>query len=198
MTVPIIYFFSYLSPYSYIADQRLAKVLGPYDIELEYRPVLPPPREDGKLLKSRAPGEHEYMMQDVPRVARHLGIPYAWWEGGYPNCLRMTLGFHAVRALGGDWMAYHKAAFASRFKAPVDPNADETLRGLAEFARVDPDAFMQTLESEDVQQAHMRTLMSTREYGLFGVPFFVLPTGETFWGQDRLEYLAAALQEGRV
>ena len=29
--------------------------------------------------------------------------------------------------------------------------------------------------------------------GVFGAPSYVLPTGEIFWGQDRLEFLDRAL-----
>ena len=34
--------------------------------------------------------------------------------------------------------------------------------------------------------------------GVFGAPSYVLPSGEIFWGQDRLELLERALEDGRL
>ncbi len=197
MTTTIRYIYSYLSPYSYLADCRLAEVLAPFDVELDYIPVVPPAREDGKRIKPRPEAETSYIVEDAARVAKRFGIPLARYDG-YPDCEKMSVGLHAVRHLGGNWMAYHTAAFAARFVDPVDPAADDTLRALAATAGVDAAAFLDALGSEEVQQAYRSKAMEGVQCGLFGVPTFVLPSGERFWGQDRLEYLALALQDGRV
>ena len=69
MATVIRYIYSYISPYSYLADCRLEEVLRPFDVEVDYMPVLPPPGEDGKRMKPRLDSERTYMTADVPRVA---------------------------------------------------------------------------------------------------------------------------------
>ena len=197
MATQIKYIYSYLSPYSYLADCRLDEVLAPFDVVLDYIPVVPPPGDDGKRIKPRPDAESSYIVEDSARVAARFGIPFARYDG-YPDCEKMSVGFHAVQHLNGDWRAYHRAAFAARFVDPVDPAAEDTLRLLARHATVDPDAFMKALGTEQVQQAYRAKAMEGVRCGLFGVPIFVLPSGERFWGQDRLEYLALALEAGRV
>lgn len=197
MATTIRYIFSYLSPYSYIADCRMENILEPFDVEIDYIPVVPPPRADGKRMKERPEAEATYIREDATRVAKRFGIRFQWYDG-YPDCEKMCIGFHAVRHLGGDWHKYHKAAFAARFAHPVDPVAEDTLRALAAAARVDGDAFLAAVDSDEVQQAYRAKAMEGVKCGLFGVPIYVLPSGERFWGQDRLAYLALALKDGRV
>ena len=197
MATMIRYIYSYLSPFSYIADCRLPEVLAPFEVELDYIPVVPPPGKDGKRIKERSETEAAYVREDSARVAKRFGLPFNRYNG-YPDCEKMCLGFHAVRLLGGDWEAYHKAAFAARFVEPVDPAAEDTLRALSAKAGVDGEAFMSAIASDAIMDAYRTKAMEGVQCGLFGVPILVLPSGERFWGQDRLEYLALALEEGRT
>ena len=49
-----------------------------------------------------------------------------------------------------------------------------------------PDAELDRLYEQNTQDA--------LKAGVFGAPSYVLPSGEIFWGQDRLEFLERALK----
>jgi 2-hydroxychromene-2-carboxylate isomerase len=54
-------------------------------------------------------------------------------------------------------------------------------------ANVPPDAELDALHEQFTKEAIAA--------GVFGAPSFVLPSGEIFWGQDRLELLERALKK---
>jgi 2-hydroxychromene-2-carboxylate isomerase len=49
---------------------------------------------------------------------------------------------------------------------------------------------------EELDRIHDRNTAEALERGVFGAPSYVLPSGEFFWGQDRLEFLDRALAKG--
>jgi 2-hydroxychromene-2-carboxylate isomerase len=47
----------------------------------------------------------------------------------------------------------------------------------------------------ELDALHEQYTKQAIEAGVFGAPSFVLPSGEIFWGQDRLELLERALKK---
>jgi 2-hydroxychromene-2-carboxylate isomerase len=47
----------------------------------------------------------------------------------------------------------------------------------------------------ELDALHEQYTQEALKAGVFGAPSFVLPSGEIFWGQDRLELLARALKK---
>jgi 2-hydroxychromene-2-carboxylate isomerase len=47
--------------------------------------------------------------------------------------------------------------------------------------------------SERVQSLYRKYSAEAEQLGVFGAPTFVLPSGERFWGQDRLDFLERTL-----
>jgi 2-hydroxychromene-2-carboxylate isomerase len=57
----------------------------------------------------------------------------------------------------------------------------------------DPAAIASAAERAELDALHEQYTQDALIAGVFGAPSFVLPTGEIFWGQDRLELLERAL-----
>ena len=78
MSLAIDLFWSFRSPYSYLATPRLVRLTREYDVDVHVRVVLP--------LAVRVPGFFErvnplwppYLLRDTARIAEHLGLPYGW------------------------------------------------------------------------------------------------------------------------
>jgi 2-hydroxychromene-2-carboxylate isomerase len=76
MTLSVDLFYSFRSPYSYLALPKITKMVADYDLAVKLRPVYP--------LAVRVPGFFEktnpqflpYVALDAPRVAQHENIPY--------------------------------------------------------------------------------------------------------------------------
>jgi 2-hydroxychromene-2-carboxylate isomerase len=70
-------YWSFRSPYSYLATARLAEIRRNYDVTASFRPVRPlAMREPGFFEKNR-PQFLPYLMRDVFREAQRLGIAIA-------------------------------------------------------------------------------------------------------------------------
>ena len=71
-------FWSFRSPYSYLATPRLLRLASEYDVEVNVRVVLP--------IAVRIPGFFEtvnplwppYLLRDTMRIAEYERIPYGW------------------------------------------------------------------------------------------------------------------------
>src|SRR5690348_9008368 len=78
MSLAIDLFWSFRSPYSYLATPRLVRLTREYGVDLHVRVVLP--------LAVRVPGFFDrvnplwppYLLRDTTRIAEQLGLPYGW------------------------------------------------------------------------------------------------------------------------
>lgn len=71
-----------------------------------------------------------------------------------------------------------------------------TLAGLADVAREigqDPEDFVRRTEEPAMKQALIDETDNALKRGVFGAPSFIVGT-ELFWGKDRMEFIADALQ----
>src|SRR5271169_486822 len=99
--------------------------------------------------------------------------------------------FGAQGPLGSAQVARHDvlpngatAGMAAREEALADP---ATISAAAQRAGGPSDAELDALHEQFTKEALAA--------GVFGAPSFVLPSGEIFWGQDRLELLERALKK---
>ena len=195
-------FWSFRSPYSYLATPEALRLPERFDIELRFRPVLP--------LAVRQPGffspenlkRAKYILIDWPRRAEMLGLPHAWPSPDpivqdlrtyeiadeQPYIFRLTwLGVEAERR--GRGVAF--AAEVSRliFGGTEDWHLGDHLANAA--ARAGLDLEQMDLAITDSKSHRMEVEGNQQDLeaaGHWGVPTFVFQ-GEPFFGQDRIETL---------
>ena len=76
MTLSVDLFFSFRSPYSYLALPRTMKIVAEYDVTVHLRPVYPLAVRVPGFFKRANPQFLRYIALDAPRVAEHANIPY--------------------------------------------------------------------------------------------------------------------------
>ena len=210
MTLEVEVFWSFRSPYSYLATPRLAEIASAYDVTLRIRPVYPlAVRVDG-FFERQDPRWPMYVVRDAFREAQKLGMPFgpprpdpvvmnmATREipRDQPHIRRLThLGQAAAergRGLpficevsrtiwGGDTPGWDQGDHLAKA-------AERAGLDLAELdAAIVLDA--ERLESE-IQASHARM----EQVGHWGVPTFVFQD-EPFFGQDRIETLLWRLRQ---
>ncbi|NND57234.1 MAG: 2-hydroxychromene-2-carboxylate isomerase [Xanthomonadales bacterium] len=195
-------FWSFRSPYSYLATPEALQLPERFDIELRFRPVLP--------LAVRQPGffspenlkRAKYILIDWPRRAEMLGLPHAWPSPDpivqdlktyeiadeQPYIYRLTwLGVEAERR--GRGVPF--AAEVSRliFGGTEDWHVGDHLAKAA--ARAGLDLEQMDLAIADPKSHRMEVEGNQQDLeaaGHWGVPTFVFQ-GEPFFGQDRIETL---------
>ena len=119
------------------------------------------------------------------------------WPNGWPV---ETYSLPALRvavfaAEVGKVVAFNLAAFRQQFNACRGLNDIDNVLLAAAAAELHPKAVLQTVERDAIKQRLKEATEEAIERGVMGVPT-VRVGDELFWGDDRLEEAAAALQRG--
>jgi 2-hydroxychromene-2-carboxylate isomerase len=210
MTLSFDLFWSFRSPYSYLATPRLVEMERDYDLVINVRPVYPLAVRSGDFFEKQNPLWIAYLMRDTYRLSQMLNMPYRWprpdpvqvdpvTRAATPNQLyiqRLTrLGCAAAEV--GRGLPFLSEVSTVIWSGAVDnwhqgdhlaKAAERAGLDLAELDRrieTDPEKY-ETIITEN-QKAH-------QDAGHWGVPTMVFE-GEPFFGQDRLDILLWRLKQ---
>ncbi|MEJ2173951.1 MAG: 2-hydroxychromene-2-carboxylate isomerase [bacterium] len=184
-TIP--WYFDFVSPFSYIALQRLPEVAA----EIEYRPVL-----CAGLLKHWGPKGPAELASKRLWTYRHcqwqageLGIPFRF-PAQHPfnplHHLRLAIA-------AGSTPAAVRRIFEALWTTGADAADPAALASLCRELNVDPDA----LSTSGVRDALRANTEQAINRGVFGVPTFEV--GEAlFWGADAIDFLKAYLEDPAI
>ena len=200
MTVTVDYYMSLTSPWTYLGSAPFAEIARRNNVTVNVKPCKFGPifeQTGGLPLPKRSPQRQAYRMMELKRWREVLGVPLTL-EPKYFPCddkvaTRLVI---AAKVQGKD---AHRLSLElgravwEREETLTDPAA---ISSAAERAGLDAaelrahgpaDAELDALHEQYTQEALTA--------GVFGAPSFVLPSGEIFWGQDRLELLERALKQ---
>lgn len=189
------FYFSFRSPYAWLATERLEAELGDLDVEVERIPIYPTP-ELFPNDPAAMPDKIAYMAQDVPRLARELGLSVRFpaTEADWALCHAAFLG--AVQQGAEQQGAGHRfmlALFRKRFGEGLDIGEEGVVADAAGRSGLDPDAILAAAHSEELRsQAAAGWRLGMERDHIFGVPSFVY-AGKLYWGQDRMRFLRSAV-----
>jgi len=213
MTLSIDLFWSFRSPYSYLATPRLVEMARDYDLNINVRPVYPLAVRSGDFFGKQNPLWIPYLLRDTMRIAEYEGIPYGWPRpdpivqdyatravaAEQPYIHRLSrLGVAAAergRGLpfvaevsrliwGGDVESWHEGTHLADAAARAGVALDELDAAIAS----DPARY------DAVIADNQRALEAA---GHWGVPTMVFE-GEPFFGQDRIYLLIWRLRQHGV
>jgi 2-hydroxychromene-2-carboxylate isomerase len=181
--------FSFRSPYSYLALERIEDVLAPYGVPLVLKPI--PPMVDRGLPMPAI--KRMYIARDAKREADRLGIPFGELcdplGPGVDNCL--AIAHFAARR--GQLMAFARSAMRGIWSEARDVATYVDLRHIVERAGLPWDEARAALDNPDAAKAAQANAAELAVYNLWGVPS--MRCGDFIaWGQDRLPLLADRLR----
>ena len=78
MTHSVDLFWSFRSPYSYLAIPRIKEISKEYDVTVNVRPVYPIAVRTPQFFKDVHPLWIDYLMLDIKRIGDMNGIPISW------------------------------------------------------------------------------------------------------------------------
>lgn len=192
------YFFATLSPYAYLAGDRLERIAAKHGATIAYKPLdllALFSRTGGTALPDRHPSRLEYRAIELTRQAKKLNMPFNLKPAHWPT--NMAPSAYAVIAAqsagGGDLGALVQSFLRGCWAEEKDIADDAVIRDCLQAAGFDPDL----TDSGLLQGAetYARNLDEAVERGVFGVPFYLTSDGHRFWGQDRLADLDLHLSE---
>lgn len=192
-TAQVRFYFSFRSPYAWLALERWDAVLGGLPILRELVPVYPQP---GNFPNDPAavPAKVNYIGQDLLRLTRAYGLslaPPISLDTDWANAHAAFIA--ADQASEGE--AFALALFRARWCEQKDVGLDEVIFEAAQRAGLAGDDIVTGAHDESTRAEVNGNMERGREQdGIFGVPTFIF-NGQMFWGQDRMEFLAEAVRE---
>ena len=183
------YFFATLSPYAYLAGTELEEIAARHGATITYKPLdilALFARTGGTHPLERHPNRQAYRAQELTRQAKKRGMPFKlkpahWPTNAAPSSYAVIA---AQKAGGGDMGVLCHAILRSVWADDKDIASDEVIRACLTEAGFDPSlADSGLLVGAETYAANLEEAV---EAGVFGAPFYVVDTGQSFWGQDRL------------
>ena len=192
------YYFAPHSPWAYLGHERFVALCRRHGVQIDLRPL-----DLGKVfgvsgglpLAKRAPQRQAYRLTELARWSAFLGVPLTLQPKFFPVspdaaakliiAARLSHGLDAALALTH---AIMRGLWAD------DKNiADEaTLAACAHDCGLDGAQLLKSAETASVQAEYDRNTEAGTTASVFGSPWYVLD-GESFWGQDRLDFLDRAM-----
>jgi 2-hydroxychromene-2-carboxylate isomerase len=209
MTLSVDLFFSFRSPYSYLALPKTLRLVADYDATVNLRPVYPLAVRVPGFFKRANPQFARYVVLDARRVAKHENIPFRFPRPDpiVQNMATLEVAEHqpyihrltrlgAAAQLDGRSLDFVDAISRVLWDGTVAGwNEGDHLVRAADAAgfnldamdtavAADPDRYEKVIAENE--QAHAAS-------GHWGVPTFVFEN-EPFFGQDRIDLLIWRMQ----
>jgi 2-hydroxychromene-2-carboxylate isomerase len=200
MPTTIDYYITLNSPWTFIGSAPFAAIAARNNVTVNVKPAKFGPifeQTGGLPLPKRSPQRRAYRIMELKRWREVRGIPLTLEPKYFPcddtAAARLII---AAKLQGKD---AHKLslelgrAIWEREETLADP---DTVASAAKRAGVDAAAVRAAGPSDaELDALHDQYTKEAVTAGVFGAPSFVLPSGEIFWGQDRLELLERALKK---
>lgn len=196
MTKTLEYFFTTISPYTYLAQPRVLELADKYDVNIVYKPfnIMTVFGEIGTLPPGkRHPSVQAYRLAELERWSKKLGLSMNMKPAHFPvpPVLSGALVLAAAKA-GANPGPLTMGILRAVWSEDRDVSDPETLTALANEAGLDGAALVAAASSAEMQAALEATTQEAIDAGVFGSPFFKID-GELFWGQDRLDWIEEKL-----
>lgn len=191
------YYFSPVSPWTYLGHLRLVQLLLRHNAQVNVKPVDLAakifPVSGGLPLKQRAPQRQAYRLVELKRWREYLDMPLNLEPKFFPAPQDAAV----LLIIGADLTAGADAAMQLAFAIMRACWAEErnvadadTLAAIVHERRLDA---TELAAARDAAQAKYESYTQEAiDRGVFGAPTYVY-AGELFWGQDRLDFLNRAL-----
>jgi 2-hydroxychromene-2-carboxylate isomerase len=187
--------FSFRSPYSYLALEQIDVILAPYKVPLVLRPVQPMVTRGLPLPTVK----RMYVVRDAKREADRLGIAFGEicdpLGTGVDHCLAVT--YWAGKRGGEAAMAFARSAMRGIWTEARDPAEYVDLRYMVERAGLPWEEAKAALGDPEAAKSAQAHAADMAVINLWGVPS--LRCGDfVAWGQDRLPLLADRLRRHAI
>ncbi len=190
------YFFSTLSPFSYLSGTRLEDVAAKHGATINYKPldiVALFSRTGGTLPGERHENRKDYRVQELRRASAKTGLklnikPAHWPTNAAPSSYAIIAAQSAKQnGAKGDLGGLVHGVLRACWAEEKNIAEDEVVRSILEANGFDADLADKGMLAG--AEAYANNLEEAVNRGVFGAPFYITDGDERFWGHDRLDDL---------
>lgn len=197
MSKRIEYYFSPMSPWTYLGHRRLAEIARAHRASVEVKPVDYGrifPVSGGLPLAKRAAQRQKYRLVELERWRKFLNVPLVLQPKYFPYDTALASRMILAAKTVGEAEAFKLAEAILRGCWAEERNmADESeLTAAAKSVGLPDSELLAKAGQPETQALYDRLTEEAIARDVFGAPTYVYD-GELFWGQDRLEFLERAI-----
>ena len=188
MTKEIDFYFDFISPYSYLAHQKIKTIKN---VNFNYKPVLVGGLHNLQGITAPAfiEAKLKHMISDCDLISKKDKTIFIWNSKFPINSLNIMRGYlfisNEVKNL------YLNEIFDAYWKDNLDTSNEEILKSILEKCKINSKDFFDGIKEPKIKDELKTVTQAAHDREIFGAPTFVV-NNKIFWGQDRLEF---ALEE---
>jgi 2-hydroxychromene-2-carboxylate isomerase len=199
MSITITYYLSLNSPWTYMGSAPFAEIVRRYGATVDVKPAKFGPifeQTGGLPLPKRSPQRQAYRLMELKRWREVRGIPLTVEPRYFPSDDLAAVRLVIAAKLQGKDAHRLSLEFGRAIWEREESLADAAvMSAAAQRAGLDAAALRANGPSDpELDALYEQYTQDALKAGVFGAPSYVLPSGEIFWGQDRLELLDRALK----
>lgn len=197
MSKAIEFFFDVGSPAAYLAWTQLPRLAADAGATIRWRPMLLGGvfKATGNSSPVMIPAKGRWLINDLKRWAVRYGVPLEMPADFPINTLTLMRGAAGIQLYQPDDLArYLTAVFNGIFAQGLAMGDAAVVAEVLRKANFDPARIHELAGDPQVKQALLATTEEAVARGVFGAPSMFVGEDMHF-GQDRLEFVAAALRD---
>ena len=187
MTKTIDFYFDVISPYTYLAHQKIIKKYKDKNINFNYKPILLGGLH--KLAEITPPAFNKFKMKNMKRdcelIANKNDIEFKWNDLFPINSINIMRGYLLVDDQKKE--IFINKFFDAYWKYNINLNIKENFNEVLKDLKIDPDKYFNGIQNEKIKDELKNKTNEAFNKEIFGAPTFIV-NNKLFWGQDRLEY----------
>jgi 2-hydroxychromene-2-carboxylate isomerase len=198
MPTTLDYYFTPISPWTYLGAGRFAAMVQRHGVDVRVKPVdygVIFPKTGGLPLAQRAKERQAYRLMELKRWSKQLGLPLTLQPKHFPAPdLLAACVILAAGESGGDPLRLANAIGRAVWVEERNIADAATLQEIAAATGHDGAALLAKASDPAIRVKRDALTQEALAAGVFGAPTYVVD-GELFWGQDRLDFLERKLAE---
>tara|TARA_S200000501_G_scaffold208202_1_gene195610 strand:- start:303 stop:887 length:585 start_codon:yes stop_codon:yes gene_type:complete len=187
MTKSLDFYFDFISPYSYLAYQKIKSLKRYNEIVINYKPMLLGGLHNLGGITAPAFNERKLknMKNDCELIAKKNKIRFIWNIKFPLNSLYLMRGYLVIdEKIKKD---YFELCFNAYWRDNVDISNENNLNIILDSLKVDKKEFIKNIQNVSIKDKLKQLTQIAFDKDIFGAPTFVV-NKKIFWGQDRLDY----------
>jgi 2-hydroxychromene-2-carboxylate isomerase len=178
------FYFDFISPYSYLAYQKIRIIRN---VNFNYKPVLVGGLHNLQGITAPAfiKAKLNHMISDCDLIAKKDKTNFIWNSKFPINSLNIMRGYLFIDNEVKD--IYLNQMFNANWKDNLDTSNEQILKTILEKCKIDSDDFFEGIKDPNIKNELKTITQEAHDREIFGVPTFVV-NNKIFWGQDRFEF----------
>jgi len=187
MTKSIDFYFDFISPYSYLAYQKLKILNKDNFFKIVYKPILLGGLHNlgGITAPAFNVRKMKNMKDDCKLIADKNKIQFQWNENFPINSLYLMRGYLVIDEKLKK--KFFEICFDYYWKENIDISDEKNVIKILDTCSINKINFFKDIENNKVKDELKKLTNLAFEKDIFGAPTFIV-NNKIFWGQDRLEY----------